>query len=118
MYMEGTTMLVRMMKNRAIKAFAKKLPKFLVVSWGSSDEYSPGQVNKAIAETGCNATYANYAYAMFCSEDQFNEVCNEDYAELKGEIGNLCFGGNSGFNSSDFSVSGDSHSYSDSGYTD
>ena len=63
-------MLVRMMKNRAIKALARKLPKFLVVSWGSSDEYSPGQVNKAIAETGCNA-----AYAMFCSKDRFNQLC-------------------------------------------
>ena len=111
-------MLVRMMKNRAIKAFARKLPKFLVISWGSSDYYSPGQVNTAIAETSCNATYANYAYAMFCSEDRFNEVCNADYAELKGEIGDLCFGGNSGFSSSDFSVSTDSHSFGDGGYTD
>ncbi len=52
-------MLLKMMKNRAIKAFAKKFPKFLVVSWRSSN-----------------------------------------------------------FSANDFSVSADSHFFSDGGYTD
>jgi len=89
-----------------------------VISWGRSDEYSLGQINKAIAETGCNAAYANYAYAMFCSEDKFNEVCELDYSQIKVEVGDLCFGGNSGFSSSDFSGSSSHSSYSRDGYSD
>ena len=98
-------MLVKMMKNRAIKAFAKKLLRFLVVSWGCSGEYTPGQVDRAISDTGCNANYCDHAYAMYCSEEHFNESSDCDYSELREEVAALCFNGNSGFSSSDFSSS-------------
>jgi len=98
-------MLVKMMKNRAIRKMAKTMPGFLVGSWGKSDHYSIGQVDRAIKDTNCNTDYSDYAYAMFCSEEDFSEVSGGSYHQLSTEIGGMFFYGNSNYSVADFTNS-------------
>lgn len=88
-------------KSRAIKKIAKRLPPFLVSSYGYSEVYTPGQVGTAIESTGCNSDYIDHAYAMFCDETAFSEVSSADFDALHQEVADSCFDGNGSFNFSD-----------------
>ncbi len=63
--------------------------------------YTPGQVGVAMESTGCNPDYIDYAYATFCNEEDFNEVCSGDYASLHQDVADTCFAGDNSFNVSD-----------------
>ena len=95
--------LMKMGESRAIKKIARNLPPFLVSGYGAGEVYTPGQVATAMDQTGCNCDFIDFAYAMFCTEDAFNEVSNGDYNSLQQGIGDICFGGNSNFSFSDAS---------------
>lgn len=105
--------LMKMNESRAIKKIARNLPPFLVDGYGNGDFYTPGQVATAMDQTGCNCEFIDFAYAMFCSEDAFGEVCDGDYDSLREEISDLGIGGGSSFSFSDvasFSTVGDGDS--------
>ncbi|MEX2962480.1 DUF6559 family protein [Microbulbifer sp. TYP-18] len=87
--------------NRAIKKIAKRLPPFLVTSYGYSETYTPGQVGTAVENTGCSSDYIDHAYAMFCDKASFNEVSSGNYEALHQEVADLCFSGNASFGFSD-----------------
>ena len=66
-------------------------------------------------ETGCNADFIDHAYAMFCDEGAFNEICASDYETIHSEIADLCFGGNTNFSFSDAASFSSGGGFGDSG---
>jgi hypothetical protein len=90
-------MLIKMMENRAMQKIARFLPKYLAVTWGRGQDYTIAQVDRALEDTGCNLKYSEYAYAMFCSEETFSQVSGTIYTELKAEIAENFFSGDSNF---------------------
>ena len=78
--------------------------------YGIGETYTPGQVATAMEQTGCNCEFIDFAYAMFCSKDSFNEVSDADYDSLHQEVSDICFGGNSNFSFCDAA------SFSEDGY--
>ncbi len=120
----------RFRKRRAIKIYARRLPRLLAKDYGRSQSYTPAQVRKTIERHGLNATYSCYGIAMFSGRegfDQFHaesgEQCN--YDEMRTEIANDHFGGNVDFSltdilsaSSDWDGGHSSHDYSGHGSSD
>ncbi len=97
---------VNYLKRRAIKKIARKLRLFLRRTYGQSKKYTSGQVRTAVERTGCNMAYACFGYAMFCSRDDFNQVHAEmgepcDYDFMHQEVADVCFRGNTDFETSD-----------------
>ncbi|MBB6523633.1 DUF6559 family protein [Pseudoteredinibacter isoporae] len=96
--------LMKMRENRAIKSIARNLPPFLVSGYGGHEVYTPGQVAKAMEEIGCDTSFIDYAYAMFCSEEDFETVSEGDYQSLQSEFNEVCSEGGGLFSSSDASI--------------
>ncbi len=75
--------LMKMAKSRAVKKIAKKLPPFLVSGYGAAETYRSGQVATAMEKAGCNGNFIDFAYAMFCSEEEFSSVSSANFNSLK-----------------------------------
>ena len=103
-------------KKRRIKRFANKLPRELRRLYGKYEFYTKGQVDRAVKNRfrvgsfgGVAVTDVCYAYAMFCSPEEFErihdetgEICN--YESMREEISETCFSGSSGFSVGDLST--------------
>lgn len=98
-------------KKQKIKKYAKKLPQDLKENYAYQKHYSKEQVDAALKRKrlvgggGIAVTDNCYAYAMYCSSKEFNDIhenlaetCN--YESMRGEISNTVFN-----NSEDFSFS-------------
>ena len=94
--------LMKMNRNRIIRAMARHCPPFLVTGYGSQSAYSQGQIDRAIEETGCNSNYSDYAYVMFGREEDHPSTDTQSYAEISNEIGEVFFSGNNDFDAQDF----------------
>jgi len=93
-------------KRRAIRHYARSLPRLLAKDYGHSKTYTPAQVRSTIERSGLNTIYSCYAIAMFSTResfDQFHEANGEpcNYDAMRGEIAIDHFGGNSDFDFSD-----------------
>jgi hypothetical protein len=107
--------LMSMAKSRAVKKMAKVLPGFLVPGYGHGGPFSQGQIDTAVAKTGCDVGYIDYAYAMFCDEATFKEISSEDYQAIHQEVAELCFKGNSDFTAADVASYSADHGVGDVG---
>ena len=97
-------MFQRFFKNRKIKKYARKLPQDLKSHYGYKQHYSKVQVDYAIkrkklGKSGAVIVTDNcYAYAMYCSPEEFKEIHdnageNCDYAAMRSEISDTLFNG-------------------------
>jgi len=93
-------------RNRAIKSFIKQLPGLLAKDYGKSKMYTPKQVKKTIERSGLSVANACYGIAMFSGRDAFEQYHQEmgenfSYVDMRGDIADKHFSGNSDFNVSD-----------------
>ena len=115
-------------KKRKIKKYAKKLPQDLKENYLYQKHYSKEQVDASLKRKrliggggGVAVTDHCYAYAMFCSPEEFNEIHEGtgeacDYASMRNEISDTMFSGASDFSFSTLLVaSSDSESCSSGG---
>ncbi len=89
-------MLGKFLRKRKIKKFAKKLPLVLQEMYGNQKYYTQAQVDSAIKrkKLDWNTTsiaYYCYAYAMYCSRDEFNRIHDEagekcNYQEMRQDV--------------------------------
>lgn len=93
--------LMKLNRNRFIRAIARNLPPILTDYYGASDYYTCGQVTKAMEDAGCNMKLVDSAYAMFCSREEFEKISNGDYESLHQEVSEICFHGNTDFDVND-----------------
>ncbi|WP_330959322.1 DUF6559 family protein [Photobacterium sp. 53610] len=98
----------RFIKNRKIKSYAKRLPRDLKKRYGKKKHYSKSQVDRALIRQRLRHSSGNitpndyYAYAMYCSPREFSQIChstdtNHDYHQMRREISEVVFGGQSEF---------------------
>ncbi|GAA6153644.1 DUF6559 family protein [Pseudoteredinibacter isoporae] len=95
--------LMKMRESRAIKKIARNLPPFLASGYGGGEVYTPGQVENAMEETGCDTDFIDHAYAMYCSKEAFDNISDGNYESLQSEFGEVCSQGGL-FSSSDASL--------------
>jgi hypothetical protein len=100
-------LLERFRTRRAIKLYARRLPRLLQKDYGGSDAYTPTQVQKTIERYKLDARHSVYAIAMFCDRDKLAELQSQfragvSFDEARGEISSQCFGGSVGFSARDF----------------
>ncbi len=101
-------MFQKFFKNRKIKKYVMKLPQDLKANYGFQKYYSKAQVDAAIKRkkignnTGVAITDNCYAYAMYCSPEEFKvihdhagENCN--YESMRDDISSIVFSGAAGF---------------------
>ena len=106
--------LMKMNRNRVVRGIARNCTPFLVTGYGPQSSYTPGQIDRAMEETGCNSDFSDYAYVMFGSEEDFPNDRDHSYDEIHSEIGDIFFNGNGDFGAEDFiSVSNSSDTISD-----
>ncbi len=119
-------------KNRKIKKYARKLPQDLKAKYGYKQHYSKAEVDSAIKRKkignsgGVIVTDNCYAYAMYCSPEEFKEIHdnageNCDYGAMRNEVSDTLFNGASDFSFSTLlvesanSVSGSIGGFGDGG---
>jgi hypothetical protein len=101
----------RFFLKRKIKRYARQLPLELKMMYGRQSYYSKIQVDTAMArkKLGNNGevvvTDSSYAYAMYCSQQVFDEIHQQaeqscDYTVMRSTVSYVVFGG-----PMDFSVS-------------
>src|SRR5208282_5989186 len=56
-------------RKRAIKRYARELPRRLYKAYGASEFFTPAQVKTAVAKLGLDPALIALAYAMFLPED-------------------------------------------------
>ena len=61
-------------KRRAAKRYAGKLGARLVRSFGASETYTPGQIDRGVRELKLDARYIAFGYAVFLDEETFNDL--------------------------------------------
>ncbi len=132
----GTTLqyFARFRTRRAIKAYARRLPRLLRKDYGGLHAYTPAQVRKTIERYRLDASHSSYAIAMFSDRDGFEQFHAEtgpsaNYDEIRSEVAAYNFGGDVNFSISDMwsessgadgahhshgSDDGGGHGYSDS----
>jgi hypothetical protein len=62
------------LKNRAAKQYARRLPRALAEGWGGSKFYTRPQIETAVRSIRLNPRYIVLAYAAYLPEDQFEDV--------------------------------------------
>ena len=108
-------MLQRFFNKQKIKNYAKKLPQDLKENYAYQDYYSKEQVDASLKRKrlvgggGIVVTDHCYAYAMFCSPEEFNDIHEEtgdecDYESMRGDISETVFDGAEAFSFSTFLV--------------
>jgi hypothetical protein len=93
-------------KRRAIRSYARQLPRLLARDYGFSRSYTPWQVRRTVERAGLNVAHSCYAIAMFSDRDAFNQFHHEisencDYNMMRAEIADGHFHGNIHFTISD-----------------
>ena len=89
-------------KRRALNSYVKVLPVLLKKKYGKHKRYTEKQVRKAAELAGLNEKYLNYALAMYVSRGEF-EALNKvrglscEYEEIRQEVANRFFGGDTKF---------------------
>ncbi|WP_448565719.1 DUF6559 family protein [Thalassotalea ganghwensis] len=89
--------------NSTIKAIATELPKKLIKAYGKKEVYSVVDINTIYLSTFETNLDIHYAYAMFCTVDEFAKSTQQDgvelsYNELRCEIAKYLFDGWPRFN--------------------
>ena len=112
--------LMKINRNRIVRHMARNCTPFLVSSYGPQISYTPGQIDRAIEETGYNIDHIDYAYAMFGKSEDFPSLSSNNFDDLKEEISEIFFDGNSDFNAQDFiaSSSGSDSAFGGDGFAD
>ena len=111
-------MLKAVAKNRAIRAYSKKLPKLLAKDYGRSEKYTPRQVLRTAERNNLSTIYICYAFAMYCERRLFDEYHRErgedcSYDEMRDEIAEKQLGANGGTSAPVDAGTGDSDSVLD-----
>lgn len=99
--------MIKMIKKRvAIRSYRSKIGPWLQRRYGGRANYTPLQVRNCALSTGVNLDYICYAYAMYCSRDDFNahhaatgETCNYDTMQAEIGVGTPVSGSNHSFGS-------------------
>lgn len=94
-------------KNRAIKSYIRKLPRLLNNDYGREKQYTPKQIRSTAERHGLNLFYISFGIAMFSDKSQFDKYHKEIegnccYEDMRSEVGNKYFGGDSSFEVSSF----------------
>lgn len=103
-------------KRRAIRAYARKLPRMLRADYGFARTYTPHQIKATIERNGLDRDHAAYAVAMFSGPDGFvpfdaDSSEHYNYEAMRTEVAFFLFDGNSAFNITDIA-----QSFSDAGH--
>ena len=91
-------------KKRKIKKYARKLPHDLKLMYGYKEYYSKAEVDVAIKrrkiDNNAGVVIGDncYAYAMYCSPEEFKAIHDEagencDYGAMRSEISHTLFNG-------------------------
>ena len=95
-----------LLRRRAIRSYALRLPALLKRDYGAARSYTPAQVRGTIARSGLNDHYSCYALSMFSDRSEFDayhrgvgEQC--DYDALRETVAETHFHGNPHFTVSD-----------------
>jgi hypothetical protein len=115
--------------KRKIKKYAKNLPQDLKENYAYQKHYSKEQVDASLKRKrlvgggGVAVTDNCYAYAMFCSPEEFNDIHEGtgetcDYESMRSDVSDTIFNSASDFSFSTFLVNSgdpDASSFSGSG---
>jgi hypothetical protein len=98
-------------KRRAIRSYARQLPRLLAKDYGFSRSYTARQVRRTVERSGLNVHHSCYAIAMFSDRDAFVQFHHEigencDYDNMRAEIADRHFHGNMDFTISDIFAAG------------
>ncbi len=98
------------LKRRKIKKFARKMPLELKKLFGFQKFYTQGQVDtvlkkKKLVKNKSTVSDVCFAYAMYCSPQEFQRIHNEageecNYQEMREEVAATMFSGASDFSTS------------------
>lgn len=116
-------------KKRKIRKYARKLPYDLKLMYGYKEYYAKAEVDAAIKRkkidnnAGVVIGDSCYAYAMYCSPEEFKAIHDEagencDYGAMRSEISHTLFNGQYDFTFTTLladSTSSSTNSTSDSG---
>lgn len=90
-------------KGRAIRRFLTVLPRRLLQDYGHRGPYTPAQVASTIRRWKISPPrYVAYALAIFCNRASLDQLDHErgrphQYEDIRAEIGQAYFGGDSDF---------------------
>ncbi len=92
----------RIKTRNAIRDYATQLPPILKKKYGKHKHYNAKQVRGAVKEAGLNQSCLDYANAMYCTAEVYEELVKQDsvagdYDTLRSEIADCCFDGNDTF---------------------
>lgn len=96
-------------KQQAIRTYMRRLRPRLIRRYGKKSHYTPKQVRATIIASFMPVNYECYAYAIYCSPEDFNQHHREtgeacDYGAMRSEVANLYeYSGSSDPTSIDFS---------------
>lgn len=102
-------MFEQFLKNRLIKKYAKKLPQDLKANYGLKDYYTKIQVDDGLKRMRLYKRSIQalddqcYAYAMFCSANEFDDIYQDDqktvtYEQLRSDIAKVLAFNDNGLN--------------------
>lgn len=104
-------------KRKAIWAYVTRLRPALVRLFGKADYYTPEQVKEAAKEAKLPMQDLCYGLATYCTQGDFDdyhagsgEECS--YWEMRVEVAEHHFHGNTGFTQQDVAAHSDAHSHS------
>jgi hypothetical protein len=97
-------------RRRAIRSYARRLPRLLIRDYGYSRTYTPQQVRRTVERSGLSVAHSCYAIAMFSDRDGFDHFHREigehcDYDVMRAEIADWQFNSNVDFSVSDIFAS-------------
>ena len=85
------------LKKRKIKQYARKLPQDLKAKYGYRKYYSQAQVDASIKDKKIK-TDTYYAYAMFCSSEEYRKISGSsdgdlEYDAMRSDVSDALFNG-------------------------
>ncbi len=92
-----------MVKDLSIKSYIKDLTPSLCERYGYSKSFTKGQVDKTLEILNLNIEQIKFAYAMFLSEEDFNNIdeIDEAYSSLRHIVKEQYFSNQRSFNLKD-----------------
>jgi hypothetical protein len=74
-------------RNRALKQYARLLPRQLAKDYGAADVFTPAQIKASATRLKLNPAYHAHAHAMFLPEREFAEIYpTSTYAERRAKF--------------------------------
>lgn len=122
MFQKGGCMFEVFFKKKRIKKFAKKLPSKLKKLYGRQKYYTKENINHVIKQYIGNTSDVIYAYAMYCSPEEFKSINEEigknyDYDQMNADIFNMRFNSKPGLSRAGiFGNVGGGFDYGDGGF--